>query len=84
MSRVTWAVTGLLTGVVAMGAGHWADKLTVDEPVTVECSIDDTLVFVAYGATAFRARDGMVAVNTEDGRMFRRMQENETCREVSK
>ena len=56
------------------------------EPVDIECSVDDTLVFVAPGAIIWSVTDSGV-LNTyspTDGRLYRRMQENETCREVSK
>lgn len=53
------------------------------EPVSWECSVDDTIVFVAYGVTDIKAGDGMLSFASEDGRLIRRMQENETCREVS-
>ena len=55
-------------------------------PVDVECSVDDTLVFVAPGATDWDVTDSgiLVTYSREDGKLFRRMQENETCRAVSK
>ena len=55
-------------------------------PVDVECSVDDTLVFVAPSASAWDVRSGgvLMTYSREDGRLYRRMQENETCRAVTK
>lgn len=55
------------------------------DPVTVECSVDDTLVFVAPDVTAWGVEPGTSVLNVwggPDGRMVRRMQENETCKAV--
>lgn len=56
------------------------------EPVDIECSVDDTLVFVAPGATDWTVTDTgiLVTYSRDDGKLFRRMQENETCRAVTK
>ena len=70
----------LLAAILALSA------CSQGAPVDVECSVDDTLVFVAPGAINWRVTDSGV-LNTyspTDGRLYRRMQENETCRAVSK
>ena len=51
------------------------------EPGTLECSIDDTPVFVAYGVSRWYASGDTVTAHSEDGRLVRRMEPNETCRE---
>ena len=55
-------------------------------PVDVECSVDDTLVFVAPSVSVWDVRSGgvLMTYSREDGNLYRRMQENETCRAVSK
>jgi hypothetical protein len=53
-------------------------------PVAVECSVDDTLVFVAPRADNWGVNAGTLMVYSHaDGRLYRRMQENETCRAVA-
>ena len=51
------------------------------EPVVIECSMDDSLVFAADAPTArwHVTEAGVLAVRSSDGWLYRRMQENETC-----
>lgn len=52
-------------------------------PFTVECSVDDTLVFVAPGATQLWNDGPTITVRSNEGDLVRHMQPNETCRAVS-
>ena len=53
----------------------------------LECSVDDTLTFVAYNVTHWNMRDGILeVVSREDGELFamsRILLLGETCREVA-
>lgn len=70
----------LLAAILALSA--CSQSASVD----VECSVDDTLVFVAPSATDWNVTDSGIlqTYSREDGKLYRRMQENETCRAVSK
>lgn len=54
------------------------------KPVDVECSVNDTIVFVAPGVTSWDVSAGTLHTwdSRERRKMARRMQENETCSEV--
>lgn len=70
----------LILTLLAFGMAGCSEPRT---PVTVECSVDDTLVFVAYNVTFVEASAGMIEANMADGtQLVRRMQDNETCRSV--
>ena len=70
----------LLAAILALSA------CSQGAPVDVECSVDDTLVFVAPGATRWDVTDNGIlkTYSPDEGYLYRRMQENETCREVTK
>ena len=68
----------ILTAILALSA------CSQGAPVDVECSVDDTLVFVALGVEYWDVTDNGIleTYSPADGYLYRRMQENETCREV--
>ena len=70
----------LLAAILALSA------CSQGAPVDVECSVDDTLVFVAPSVSVWDVRSGgvLMTYSREEGKLFRRMQENETCRAVTK
>jgi len=69
----------LCAGLVTLAIG--VRDLVQREPVTLTCSVDDTVVFVAFGVTLWHAAGDLVTAHSEDGRLVRRMEINETCRE---
>lgn len=71
--------------LAALAMAILATGCTQREPVTLECSIDDTVVFVAFGVNEWGVADvtePVLYTYGTDGRMVRRMVANETCREV--
>lgn len=76
MSRI-----GVLLVVLVLAGCAKRDR----EPRLIECSVDDTLVFVAPGVTGWDVSNNglLTTYSPTDGRMYRKMQPNETCRAVS-
>lgn len=79
-------VSGLVACVTLamMGTAH-ALKDAGPAP-SLECSVDDTLSFVAYGVTSWDMREGMLIVRsveeTHEFTLSRDTLDGETCREV--
>lgn len=59
---------------------------TADAAPSLECSVDDTLSFVAFNVTEWDMRGGTLTLTSEEGGrpfvMARTMIAGETCREV--
>lgn len=92
MDRNSRAILGacIVSGLVAcvalamMGTAH-ALKDAGPAP-SLECSVDDTLSFVAFNVTEWDMRNGTLTLTSEEGDvpfvMARTMVAGETCREV--
>ena len=72
--------------VIAIAYAAWVISLANKPAPNLECSVDDTLTFVAYDVTHWDIAQGTLdVVSEEDGELFamsRVMLAGETCREV--
>ena len=78
-------MAGLIAAYLTFLVALWLGAL--DKPLhNLECSVDDTLTFVAYDVTHWDIAQGTLDVVSEEGgelfAMSRAMLAGETCREV--
>lgn len=67
-----WAV--FFAGLVLLASGALDLK-----PKTLECSVDDTLTFVAYDVRVWHIRNGMLRVHSTEVVLERVLVAGETC-----